>query len=168
MMTAQFTSIDLPSWFVLMIPGVPWLLLALWTFLVNALVLFLWLRVVKGKEWLGIWKSVFPVCWGINLAVDLGLCLLMNGIYFLSAALLQNDPGLHELRMQAISFFLGPGFGLIGAIIGAVLTGVLDARFAFRKVPFPDREKKQGVFLLALCCAPWFLAFPFSVLSTIL
>ncbi len=141
-----------PIWMFFLIPTAAWLLILPGNFLVDTLVLVLWMyhRKMEGK--LQLWKRKIVPVWLLGFLSDFVGAGLTLGMLFL----------LEEIAPN-VAMHLFPATTLM-ALPGVVLAGVLiyffNRRFVFRKSGFSKEEIHSISLTLALWTAPYTMLIP--------
>lgn len=141
-----------PMWMFFLIPTAAWLLILPGNFLVDTLVLVLWMchRKMEGKKQL--WKKAILPVWLLGFLSDFIGAGLTLGMLFLLEAVAPNA-ALH--LFPATTLMALPGVALAG-----VLIYVLNRRFVFRKSGLSPEEIHSVCLTLALWTAPYTMLIP--------
>lgn len=141
-----------PVWMFFLIPTAVWLLILPGNFLVDTLVLVLWMYRRKMENKLQLWKrSILPV-WLLGFLSDFVGAGLTMAIMFLLEEIAPNV-ALHLFPAATL-------MALPGVLLAGVLIYFLNRRFVFRKSGLSPEEIHSVCLTLALWTAPYTMLIP--------
>ena len=141
-----------PVWMFFLIPTAAWLLILPGNFLVDTLVLVLWMYHRKIEEKKQFWKRAILPVWLFGFLSDFIGAGLTMGMLFLLEELVPNV-ALHL-------FPATPLMALPGVVLAGVLIYYLNRRFVFRKSGLSPEEIRSVCLSLALWTAPYTMLIP--------
>lgn len=141
-----------PVWMFFLIPTAAWLLILPGNFLVDTLVLVLWMYHRKIEEKKQLWKKTILPVWLLGFLSDFIGAGLTLGVLFLLEELAPNA-ALHLFPVTTL-------MALPGVVLAGVLIYFLNRRFVFRKSGLSPEEIRSVCLTLALWTAPYTMLIP--------
>ena len=141
-----------PVWMFFLFPTAAWLLILPGNFLVDTLVLVLWMRYQKIDGKLQIYKRKILPVWFLGFASDFVGAGLTLGIFLLFDAVAPNV-ALHLFPATTLT-------ALPGVVLAGVLIYFLNRRFVFRNTDLSKEQIHSVCLALALWTAPYTMLIP--------
>lgn len=142
-----------PTWFLPIIPSWLWLIMPAVNFLIDSLVLLGWAKTAHLRNPGLFWKRSILRVWIFGFLCDLLASLILVLLYF-------GMLSINETSQAVVSLGGSSVYGLLGAVLGALLIFLLDSRWAFNKTSLQPANKRSAAFWLAVITAPWLMAIP--------
>lgn len=147
-----FANLFLPTWMLPVIPSILWPILLVLNFLMDSLVLYLWMKVKKVNDPLAVWKKSIAKIWLCGFAADFLACILLLLVSINADSLFGN-----------LNIFIGIGgvlYGGFGCLFAAVLIWVFNRFFTLKKTSLSLSQIKSAAVFLAVFTAPYLLMLP--------
>lgn len=159
-------NVIFPVWLLLLVPTV-WLVALPANFLFDSLVLLLAFHVLKLTERKALYKQAILRVWGFGFLADIvaSLLLLLTQVIGGSGADSPVRRWFSDNIVGPVAYnpFANP-FALIIVLIAVAAAGVLiyffNVKFALRRWPVEDWQRRKTALLLALLTAPYTMLIP--------
>ena len=162
-------NVIFPTWLLASIPTFLWVIMLPANFLIDSLVLYLWMKAKKIDNKTEIWKKSILKIWLFGFLSDFLAAAILSFFYFGWSGLfdgLFHIPVLGHM-LHGVEYGWGSVlYGLVGALIGMLFIYVFNLQWSFTSTTLTFEQKKSAARWLALITAPWMLLIPVDLFAT--
>lgn len=154
-------NIIFPFWILWMIP-IAWLIIIPSNFIVDSLLLILFMRILKIDNIVGKYRKSIMKVWLLGFLADIIGCI---PLMFMGFSEFGEDTYLLEnlrkgIMLKPLSNIYSIIFTAVCVIISGILIYIFNYKIALKKVEFNDSQKKKIALLMAIFTAPYLFFMP--------